>query len=121
MNNKVVQNHSIEKEELLELMPELDSLPDGFVLEIESTYTPGTPDVWYLRNGDPGYPGDPPEIEWRILNKGMDKELMFKIEEDQKVRKYVDEVVVNAMDSYDDGPDPDLDYDSQIDFEDEED
>lgn len=23
----------------------------------------GTPDVPYLRNGDPGYPGDPPETE----------------------------------------------------------
>ena len=30
---------------------------------VEYTYTPGTPDVMYLKNGDPGYPGDPPEVE----------------------------------------------------------
>ena len=26
-------------------------------------FYPGTPDVWYLSNGDPGYPGDPAEAE----------------------------------------------------------
>lgn len=31
--------------------------------EIEFDYRPATPDVWYLPNGDPGYPGDPEEIE----------------------------------------------------------
>jgi hypothetical protein len=25
-------------------------------------YIPGTPDRYYLSNGDPGYPGDPPEF-----------------------------------------------------------
>ena len=32
-------------------------------LWVTYTCTPGTPDVYYLRNGDPGYPGDPPEME----------------------------------------------------------
>ncbi len=27
------------------------------------SYSPATPDVWYLSNGDPGYPGDPAECE----------------------------------------------------------
>ena len=35
----------------------------GTILEIEYDYSPGTPDVWYLPNGDPGYPGDPPEMD----------------------------------------------------------
>lgn len=26
-------------------------------------YDPGTPDVYHLSNGDPGYPGDPEEVE----------------------------------------------------------
>ena len=26
-------------------------------------YTPSTPDVYYMPNGDPGYPGDPEEID----------------------------------------------------------
>ena len=32
-------------------------------VDFNVNYTPGTPDVYYLRNGDPGYPGDPPELE----------------------------------------------------------
>ena len=30
---------------------------------IEGDATSGTPDVYYLPNGDPGYPGDPGEFE----------------------------------------------------------
>lgn len=37
-------------------------LNENFTLEIRYSYSPGTPDVWYLPNGDPGYPGDPEEI-----------------------------------------------------------
>lgn len=33
-------------------------------LVVEYTLTEGTPDVYYLSNGDPGYPGDPEELEW---------------------------------------------------------
>lgn len=32
-------------------------------LQAEFTYLPATPDVHYLPNGDPGYPGDPEEVE----------------------------------------------------------
>jgi hypothetical protein len=31
--------------------------------EVSFTYSPGTPDVWYMPNGDPGYPGEPPEVD----------------------------------------------------------
>ncbi len=38
---------------------------------VKYSYSPGTPDVVYLKNGDPGYPGDPPEVEilsmWIVL------------------------------------------------------
>lgn len=33
-------------------------------LIVEYDYSPSTPDVFYLRNGDPGHPGDPEEIDW---------------------------------------------------------
>lgn len=36
---------------------------EEIAVEIEFDYTPGTPDVFYMRNGDPGYPGDPAEVE----------------------------------------------------------
>jgi hypothetical protein len=29
-------------------------------------YTPGRPAVMYLRNGDPGYPADPEELEYEL-------------------------------------------------------
>lgn len=31
--------------------------------QVEAKFTPGTPPVYYLRNGDPGHPGDDAEIE----------------------------------------------------------
>ena len=34
----------------------------GQQLRCEYDYSPGTPDVHYLPNGDPGYPGDPEEF-----------------------------------------------------------
>ena len=32
-------------------------------VDVEANFSPSTPDVWYLANGDPGYPGDAEEIE----------------------------------------------------------
>lgn len=32
-------------------------------VEVEFIYHPGRPERWYLNNGDPGYPADPPEVE----------------------------------------------------------
>ena len=34
----------------------------GHELRCSWEYTPATPDVMYLPNGDPGYPGDPDEF-----------------------------------------------------------
>lgn len=39
-------------------------------VEVTYKYSPGTPDVMYLPNGDPGYPGDPAELE--ILDVTLD-------------------------------------------------
>lgn len=38
------------------------------------TYDPGSPAVYYLRNGDPGYPGDPPEIYCPACEDGPSSE-----------------------------------------------
>lgn len=53
---------------------EVDVLVEGF-------YWPGTPDVRHLPNGDPGYPGDPPEVDnihayaYRDKTRGEEVEL----------------------------------------------
>ena len=44
----------------------------GLTLGIDAWYSPGTPDVMYLPNGDPGYPGDPPEVEFEIIRVEID-------------------------------------------------
>lgn len=41
---------------------DLGCLGDEVECEIDYDYSPATPDVWYMSNGDPGYPGDPEEI-----------------------------------------------------------
>lgn len=34
-----------------------------FRLQVAYDYSPGTPDVMHFSNGDPGYPGDPEELD----------------------------------------------------------
>ena len=36
-------------------------------------YAPGTPDVMYMSNGDPGYPGDGPELEVLRAQRAEDR------------------------------------------------
>lgn len=38
--------------------------PHGTYVRIWFSYTPGRPAVMYLRNGDPGYPAEPAEVEF---------------------------------------------------------
>jgi len=40
-------------------------------------YNPQTPDVMYLRNGDPGYPGDPEEMEITEIERADIKAVWF--------------------------------------------
>ena len=56
-------------------------------LEVTGNYSAATPHVYYLSNGDPGYPGDPSEFEiLEILDeKGpISEELFDKLTEDDK-------------------------------------
>lgn len=34
----------------------------GVYMEVKYTYEAGEPDVYYMANGDPGYPGSPEEL-----------------------------------------------------------
>ena len=55
-----------------------DDVDCGFAV----TYTPSTPDVMYQRNGDPGWPGDPAELDvtkaWRMRTSAPLVEASFK-------------------------------------------
>lgn len=40
---------------------------DGLPVEIKFSYSRGRPVVRYLRNGDPGYPAEPEEVEYHSV------------------------------------------------------
>lgn len=68
------------------------------------------PAVFYLRNGDPGYPAEGGEIEdfKAILPDGTELE-----DPDGKILEALSDDIYQAVDeSRDDGPDPDDKYDS---------
>lgn len=44
-------------------------------VEVKGGFTKGSPAVMYLRNGDPGYPAEPPEFEGQSMKILMDPEL----------------------------------------------
>ena len=48
--------------------------PDGLPCDITFTYSKGRPAVMHLRNGDPGYPADPPDVDF-ISVKCVDLDL----------------------------------------------
>lgn len=81
-------------------------------LEVEVKYTPGSPDVYYLPNGDPGYPGDSAEIEvvkvfcnGEELKGAIAEQIMEKLGEDQvynELLELVEEEVEPAEIDFDD-------------------
>lgn len=50
--------------------------PDGdsaeTTINVEFTYTPGCPAVMYQRNGDPGWPAEPSEVEFQRAFRRVD-------------------------------------------------
>ena len=49
-------------------LPVYDQSGECIVAYVKNEYEPGTPDVHYLPNGDPGYPGEPGYDYWRFLS-----------------------------------------------------
>jgi hypothetical protein len=60
---------------------------DGTEYLVEGKYSPATPDVHYLRNGDPGQPGDPAEFEVHYIaadDKVLSNDEIDKLCENEK-------------------------------------
>lgn len=106
---------------------ELDiELKDGSKVKVEIKYsfTPGTPDVPYLSNGDPGYPGDGEEVdigdikvigvkpERLILDEEMSEETLRFIEEKaaEAGRQKAEDDYADAMEDRFDGDERPGDY-----------
>ena len=84
---------------------ELDCPFCGEKTTLEFNYSPPTPDVWYLPNGDPGYPGDPEEFEFLSLScKCTD---LDKLNEEPT---YYDKLIEALSDQYEGQEEP-LDFD----------
>lgn len=75
-------------------------------VEVEYSYSAGTPDVMYMPNGDPGYPGDPPEFEiFKVTFNGENVTFLFV-----DCDKFSDMIEMMAADSMDDPEPPEPDY-----------
>lgn len=75
----------------------------------EWDYYPGTPDVHTLRNGDPGYPGDPPELNILSLTSDpeglpLDALLSFADFEDWLADALQPDIDAALQDALDNGP-----------------
>ena len=55
-------------------------------VEVEFDYFPGTPDVMYMRNGDPGYPGDPEEVS--VIEAKLPDGTLTELTEDEEQGLY---------------------------------
>ena len=64
---------------------------------VEYNYSPSTPDVFYLSNGDPGYPGDPEEAE--ILSIRLDEKNGRVISEEEISEKTFESLVEKACEA----------------------
>ncbi len=84
--------------------------------EVTGTYTRGTKDVMYHRNGDPGEPGDPAEVEVESVTLTGAKGERIAVDLDgltQRDRDACREAIVDAGEGdYDDDGDPDAAYES---------
>lgn len=91
-------------------------------------YTPGRPAVFYLRNGDPGYPAEPAEYEFEVTSIEFDgsapDDAPWPITADERASllQWFDAHYEDAYDCAvdvqdDDGPDPDRMRDERIDRE----
>lgn len=70
-------------------------------VEVEYAYSPGTRDVMYLPNGDPGYPGDPAEFEiLKVTFNGENISFLFD-GNDTFETLIADEVSANFLDDRD--------------------
>lgn len=65
-------------------------------LFVKYKYYPGTRDVYYLRNGDPGYPGDPAECEILEVTATKDGPDLCSILSDYAIKAIESECFVDA-------------------------
>ena len=73
---------------------------------------PGTPDVHYPSNGDPGYPGDPPECNVDSIVDANKKEYFFDDLDDSDKERIEGEAWEASKDFYEPDYDPcEPDYD----------
>ena len=79
----------------------VDIAYQGLDYKVSGTYTPGTPDVFYLSNGDPGYPGDPAEVEFTSIIK-HDGDLVLELTQAEAAEVWEDvkfyDLVIEAAD-----------------------
>lgn len=79
-------------------------------LSVDFNYTPATPDVFYLPNGDPGYPGEPAELEvtavWLVSADGKQRLPITKLLTSDQITLIEEDIMEHWEDpGYEDEPD----------------
>jgi hypothetical protein len=62
-------------------------------LRIEATYSPGCDAVPYLKNGDPGFPSEPAEVEILSATDDNGTEWELTEREEERVREKIEEEI----------------------------
>ena len=64
---------------------------------VSYSYSPGTPMVRYLRNGDPGYPAEPPEIEIEKIERIVEKDEKTTYE---AIPQWLEQIIIDSDDFF---------------------
>jgi len=65
-------------------------------VDVDYDYSPGTPDVMYMPNGDPGSPGDPAELTINSVHY-EDKDVTWLFQDNDTLQDIIyDEISANA-------------------------
>ncbi len=78
----------------IEVTTYIERNDDEIEVFVEASWSPGSPAVPYLRNGDPGYPEEPDEVEFLSVTDSDGNE--YELTEDEKEKLY-EEIVEKAI------------------------
>lgn len=60
---------------------------------VDYSYYPATPDVWYLRNGDPGYPGEPADVDFHKIAACPKGDDLYEVLSESAIDNLIDAVI----------------------------
>ncbi len=83
-------------------------------VKVKYTFSPGTPDVTYLKNGDPGYPGYPSEVEILSMTAPDEIGVIAKVPWwfEAAASEYVEDYILENHDA--ENPEPEREWERDV-------